>query len=43
MSHICWRGEQDAIYKEVETFSYQTVLKPWEEARKGKPKNDNIC
>ena len=41
MSHVRWRGEQTTIYKRVETFPH--VLKPRGEARKGKPKEDNIC
>ena len=42
MSHIGWGGEQTTIYKGVKTF-LRCVLKPWGEAQKGKPKEDNIC
>ena len=43
MSHIGWGGEQNTIYKSVETFPYQTRFKALREARKGKLKEDNIC
>ena len=42
MSYIGWGGEQTTIYKGVKTFSSRRVLKPWGEARQGKPKEDNI-
>ena len=34
MSHISWRGEQNTLYKGVETLSSIRVLKHWGEAQK---------
>ena len=42
MSHVSWGGEQTANYKGVETLPQQTRFKVLREARKGKPKEDNI-
>ena len=42
MSHISWGGEQNIIYKGVETFPYQTRFKALRGAWKGKSKEDNI-
>ena len=37
MSHIGWRGEQNTVYKGVETFPYQTRFKNLE----GKPERES--
>ena len=41
ISHVGGGGEQNTLYKGVETFP--RVLKLWGEVWKGKPKEDNIC
>ena len=43
-SHISWRGEQNILYKGVETSSYQTRFKNLEgNPEKRKLEKDNIC